>query len=114
MDFVKDLETNKKKLLELFSNNADIQHRDISLKTGVKCSFIFLEGAIEPESVRDVFKRLMDADKITRDVPMYLKLHVINTFGVDEIESTDQAIRGVLDGNGVLLIDGFDKALTIG
>lgn len=114
MEFVKDLKTNKKKLLELFFNNADINHRDISLKSGVKCCFIFLEGAIEPESVRDVLKRLMDSDKIAKDVPMYLKLHVINTFGVDEIESTDQAIRNILDGNGVLLIDGFNKALTVG
>lgn len=114
MDFVKDLETNKKNLLDLFFNNADIKHRDISLKTGVKCCFIFLEGAIEADSIRDVLKRLMDADRISKDVPKYLGMHVINTFGVESVKNTEEAIRGILDGNGILLIDGYAEALTVG
>lgn len=114
MDFTKDLKTNKNKLLELFNNNADIKHRDISLKSGVECCFIFLEGAVESDTIRDVLKRLMDVDKSVKNVPEYLKLQVINTFGVDEIKTTEEAIRSVLDGNGVLLIDGFEQALTIG
>jgi spore germination protein KA len=114
MDFIKDLKTNKEKLLEIFNNNADIKHRDISLKTGVECCFIFLEGAVEPDGVRDILKRLMDADRLPKDVPEYLKQNVINTFGVDKINNSDEAVRGILDGNGILLIDGFADALTIG
>lgn len=114
MDFIKDLKTNKEQLLELFNNNADIKHRDICLKSGIRCCFIFLEGAVEPDCVRDVLERLMETDRVSKDVPEYLKLNVINTFGVDKINNTDEAIRGILDGNGVLLIDGFEDALTIG
>ncbi|HEY8443909.1 MAG TPA: spore germination protein [Clostridia bacterium] len=114
MDFIKDLKTNKDELLKLFNNNEDIKHRDISLKSGVMCTFIFLENAVEPDCVRDILKRLMDADRVTKDIPKYLKLNVINTFGVDEVKNTEEAIRSILDGNGVLLVDGFDEALTIG
>ena len=114
MDFVKDLDTNKQDLLDLFFNNADIKFRDINLKSGVKCCFFFMEGATEPECLRDILTRLMDADRETKDLPIYLSLHVINTFGVEAIQTSEQAIRGILDGNGILFIDGYAEALTVG
>ena len=114
MNFVKDLDTNKTDLLNQFFNNADIKFRDMNLKSGVKCCFFFLEGAIDSDCLRSVMTRLMETDKHVKDLPIYLSLHVINTFGVEAIQTHQQAVRGILDGNGVLFIDGYAEALTVG
>lgn len=114
MYFVKDLNDNKQELLKKFFNNDDIKFRDINLKSGVKCCLFFLENAVEPDCLREVMTRLMDCEKEVKDLPIYLSLHVINTFGVQAIQESDQAIRTILEGNAVLFIDGYAEALTIG
>lgn len=114
MSFTNNLEINKKTLLEKFHNNSDIKYRDLSMEQGTKCCFVFLEGAVESECLRDVFSRIMDVKELHENVLEFLSQRIISTYGVEIIDDMDKAVIRILEGNGVLIVEGQKEVLNIG
>lgn len=112
------LEKNSALLSDMFKNCDDIKSRNMHLGSNadVKATIYYVEVAInnitiEESVIGKLLSRLMgmNADEIYD----YLSANALGITDVKELETLEDAVMGVMIGDGVLFIDGYDKAIKI-
>lgn len=107
------LAQNKKKLLEIIGESADMKKKDMRIGThqGIACFFIYIEvtgGSL-------LFGRMLSQLCDTPEEEVYSFLRE-NAFGISDLtlfDTVEEAADGLLTGEVILLVDGFDKAVKI-
>lgn len=113
-----DIEKNMSIMEQMFTDCDDIKKRTMKLGKGaeVESCIYYVEVAvnnltIEESVIGKLISRLMgmDKDKIYK----YLSDNALGITDVKELDSVEDAVMGVMIGDGVIFIDGYDKAIKI-
>jgi spore germination protein len=122
MDMAQQLTTvlseNMKIMDELFTNCDDIKKRMLCLgdQAQVDACIYYVEVAvnnltIEESVIGKLLSRLME--KSPQEIYDYLDANALGITDVSQPETVEEAVMGVMVGDGVIFIDGYDKALKI-
>ena len=118
---VKSLDTNLKTIKEDLKDNSDIVFREIIIEKDLKAALILVDGLAGMSDVSDfVIENLLgelgklsiekDSDKILG----YLKARAFSFADVGEEDELDNIYKLVLAGETIFLVDGLDRAITLG
>ncbi len=95
----------------------DIKDRTMFLAKGkVKGCIFYVEVAMNNISIKEsVIGRLIWElmDKTPDEIYKYLEDNALGITDVKELPTLDEAIQGIMIGDGVIFIDGYDKAIKI-
>lgn len=112
------LTENMQILDELFAGCDDIKKRTMKLggDASVDACIYYVEVAvnnltIEESVIGKLISRLMS--KKPEEIYEYLEANALGITDVKELPTFDEAVMGVMIGDGVILIDGYDKAVKI-
>lgn len=95
------LEENLALLEKQLGKSDDLVVRRFTVKNGTEAALLFIDGMVDRGVVSEYIIRFMASTSVTYEKP-----------AVNELESTDrlrQAIRNILFGNAVLVLDGQNK-----
>lgn len=95
------LEENLALLEKQLGKSDDLVVRRFTVKNGTEAALLFIDGMVDRGVVSEYIIRFMASTSVTYEKP-----------AVNELESTDrlrQAIRNILSGNAVLVLDGQNK-----
>ncbi len=113
-----DIDENIRLIDEMFKNCDDIKNRSMKLgsEAQVKARIYYVEVAInnitiEESVIGKLLGRLMGMT--TQEIYEYLDANALGITDVKELETVEDAVMGVMVGDGVLFIDGYDKAVKI-
>lgn len=112
------LEKNLEVMEEMFTDCDDIKKRTMSLGRGadIKACIFYVEVVvnnitIEESVIGKLLSRLMGMDR--QEIYDYLNANALGITDVNELETVEDAVMGVMVGDGVIFIDGYDKAVKI-
>lgn len=112
------LDRNLEIMEEMFTDCDDIKKRTMSLGRGadVKACIFYVEVVvnnitIEESVIGKLLSRLMGMDR--QEIYAYLNANALGITDVNELETVEDAVMGVMVGDGVIFIDGYDKAVKI-
>ncbi|PLS08558.1 spore germination protein [Neobacillus cucumis] len=108
-----DLSINIDRLKGLFENCSDIVFRQI-IAGEVKVCLLFVDGLVDTNSIQlhginQVLKEV-ERDRVTAD---FLVERIISASSVTEINMLDDAVKNILKGNTVLLVDHVPTGIVI-
>lgn len=102
----------------LFTNCDDIKKRTMKLGSdaNVDACIYYVEVTVNNLSVEEsvigkLISRLMS--KTPQEIYQYLSANALGITDVKELSTFDEIVMGVMIGDGVILIDGYDKAVKI-
>lgn len=118
MTVERDLNKNKEAFLELFGESADIKKKtmQIGIDKSISCFIAYIEvtgGSLMFE--KSVFGNLINELCRMEPEEVYLCLEK-NALGISDatlFDTVEQAADGLLTGDVILFVDGFDKALKV-
>lgn len=112
------LDENLEIIEEMFTDCDDIKKRTMSLGKGadVKACIFYVEVVvnnitIEESVIGKLLSRLMGMDR--QEIYDYLDANALGITDVKELETVEDAVMGVMIGDGVIFIDGYNKAVKI-
>ncbi len=118
MPLSKSLEENLKIMETMFTDCDDIKKRTMKLgnKAEVEACIFYVEVVvnnltIEESVIGKLISRLMGMDK--DEIYKFLSDNALGITDVKELESVEDAVMGVMIGDGVIFVDGYDKAIKI-
>ncbi len=104
----------------------DVVFREFAFATAdIKCGVIFIDGMVSKQWIQvNVISPLLlgggqlniDADEKEKryKTALTIKRKIISAAEVSEAEDLDEAMRMLISGETILLVDGYDKAIVIG
>jgi Bacillus/Clostridium GerA spore germination protein. len=109
---------NMKLLKNIFQNDDTLISRRFENQndTGVKCSILFIEGMVDAKLIDEyIMKPIIENTSLheksnVMDEMMY---HVIVTNNIEKTSEIDKLVESIINGETVLLVEGFKEALTI-
>jgi len=114
----RELEQNLKIMNSLFEDCEDIKSRKMQLgkEADVSACIFYVEVTVNNLTVEEsvigkLLSRLMD--KTGEEIYDYLDRNALGITDVKELATVEEATMGVMIGDGVLFIDGYDKAIKI-
>lgn len=118
-----NLEKNLNTLKEIFKDCDDVVYR--TFKVGVeqknKLAVIFIDGLVDKDTIHDnVLRPLMqeardkEPEKVRKGLFELVKEGNVSVGEIKEISTLKEAVEGVLVGDTVLLVDGYEKIIIIG
>jgi len=122
--FTTDIKENKKILDKVFSHNIDIIKREFTFYEGKNIAAIcyYTDGLVNAQAVENTIKALTiyegskrstengNTSEMTLD---QIKKNVLINSSIEVIYNYEKAIDGILVGDTVLLIDGFNRGLLL-
>lgn len=114
----RDLKKNKQAFLELLGESADIKKKTmhIGLEEDIGCFIAYVEVTggsflFENSVVGKLLNRLCGMTR--EEVYITLKKNALGVSDATLFETVEEAAKGMLTGDVILFIDGFDKAIKI-
>lgn len=112
------LEDNLRVMESMFEDCDDIKKRTMRLgsRADVDACIFYVEVAvnnltIEESVIGKLLGRLMGMDR--QEIYDYMSANALGITDVKELSSVEDAVMGVMIGDGVLFIDGYDRAVKI-
>lgn len=120
----KNLKENLKLIEDIigFSDDVVVRKFHLGAKTGIKAAIIFIDGLIDKQVINEnILKPLLIEEFSAEDIKELTKKDIIkfikdNTLTINElkvIDKLDELIDGILDGDTVLLVDGYKEAFLL-
>lgn len=113
-----NINENLKIMEKMFTDCDDIKKRTMKLgrEADVEGCIFYVEVTvnnltIEESVIGKLISRLMGMDK--QEIYEYLSNNALGITDVKELDSVEDAVMGVMIGDGVIFIDGYDKAIKI-
>ncbi len=115
---VADLEKNIEVFQQIFSDCADIKTRRMKLgrELGVECFIAYIEVAVGNMLLEDsVIGKLLNTlwGMPEEKILSYLRENGVGISDVTEYQDMEDAAAGLLTGDAIFLVDGYDRALKI-
>ncbi|WP_018933222.1 spore germination protein [Gracilibacillus lacisalsi] len=108
-----DLDNNIKFFKKQFENSSDIVFRQITTPKN-KAYIIFIDGLIDSARIElHAIQQLLEQTPADALDATYIEEQIISVNSVTEENKLKKLIKQILDGNTILLIDKFDKALVL-
>jgi spore germination protein KA len=118
--FSKSLEKNISTFKDIFADDDTVIYRKFENINSdcLKCCAIFIDGMVNDDFINESILRPLINMQIKQEVEAsqlldFISSKVITSSDVKEVKDINQAIGSVLYGDTILLVDGFDKVLTI-
>ena len=115
---VKDLKQNLSVMEKMFTDCDDIKKRTMKLgkNTSIEGCIFYVEVAINNMTIEEsvigkLISKLMGMD--SNEIYQFLSDNALGITDVKELDSVEDAVMGVMIGDGVFFIDGYDKAIKI-
>lgn len=115
---VRDIDKNLENMESLLEGCDDIKHRNMRLgkKVALKACIYYVEVAvnnltIEESVIGKLLTKLMDLEP--EQQYEFLRENALGITDVNELETLEEAIMGIMVGDGVLFLDGYDRAIKI-
>ena len=115
---VKDLQENIRVYKEVFSDCADIKMREMTLgkEQNVGCFVAYIEvtggsAIFEKSMIGNLLNSLGNCSK--EEIWKRLNENALGLSDVSPFETMEEAADGMLTGDTILFVDGYDKALKI-
>lgn len=114
----KSLSENLKVINELFKDCDDIKSRNMRIgnKSNIEACIFYVEVAVNNLTIEEsVIGKLLSRlwDMTPQEQYDYLDANALGITDVKELKTMEEATMGVLVGDAVLFIDGYDKAIKI-
>ncbi|MFA6807516.1 MAG: spore germination protein [Eubacteriales bacterium] len=121
----KSLEKNLIKLKETFSGNSDVIFREFNIGVHNECVpavIIFIDGMVNINIVNEnIIKALMVDVRIAESIPLNgkkdliaeIEKYALSAADSKEVNNSEEIIEGILSGDTILLVDGYDVSLKI-
>lgn len=117
------IDLNIENLKQAFKDCADIVYKDfvIGEKLDTKLTLVYIDGLIDKNLISEnVTKSLMQQARLLK--PQNVKTNLYETIKrgnisateLKDVEHLEQAITSILEGDTILLVDGYEKILVIG
>lgn len=118
----KNLNKNLRKIKELLGNSSDVIIREfnIGLNNEVNAAVVCIDGMVEKAMINEnIMKSLMLHARIAKPTPLTgkidmltaIKKNALTTVELKEVKTFEEVFDGILSGETVLLIDGYNIAL---
>lgn len=112
---------NSELILHRMGASSDVSTRSLRLNWGVlerECviQLIFLDGMVNSQLLQDtIIPSIQGAEPVTEDIslPEYFSDHIIGAGQIRFTEDLSGAVKDVLSGCLLMLIDGYDRALAL-
>ncbi|MER2010610.1 MAG: spore germination protein, partial [Psychrobacillus sp.] len=116
--FTKNIAENKKVIEKIFSKNIDVIKRDFSFdeNKNIPAVVFYTDGLVNTQVIESTIKALtiyegkQNSDELTID---QIKKNVLRNSSVEVIYNYEKAIDGILVGDTVLLIDGYNRGFLL-
>ncbi|MRG87612.1 spore germination protein [Salinibacillus xinjiangensis] len=109
-----DLDNNIKFLKKQFENSSDVVFRQITTAKN-KAYIIFVDGLIDSARIElHAIQQLLEQTPADALDTTYIEEQIISVNSVTEENKFKKLLKQILDGNTILLVDKFDKALVLG
>lgn len=116
--FTKNIAENKKVIEKIFSKNIDVIKRDFSFdeNKNIPAVVFYTDGLVNTQVIESTIKALtiyegkQNSDELTID---QIKKNVLMNSSVEVIYNYEKAIDGILVGDTVLLIDGYNRGFLL-
>lgn len=121
----KALTENLKKLEAFFGESSDIIFREFKLGLNeIPCAIVYVDGAIDSDVVNNhILKSFMYQVTIleenrNRSIDNNqafdgIKQHVVSVGEIEEIDTLDDAMYGILSGDIMIIVEGFDQFIGV-
>lgn len=114
----KNIDINLENMRKLIKDCDDIKERTMFLgkNSDVKASIFYIEVAVSNLTISEsvIGKFICQMMDLPKDKQFeFLKNNALGITDVNELSTIDEAIMGIMTGDGVFFIDGYDKALKI-
>ncbi len=111
----KSLVQNTELIRGIFSKDAILRTRQITSKSGVDFCLIYFDGMVSDEIINEsIIKPIILSDEpLWEDRAAFTSSRILFSSEVKINDRTDDAIRSVLYGDTILLVDGSDKPITV-
>ncbi|MBT2721438.1 spore germination protein [Bacillus sp. ISL-46] len=119
-DIDKDISINIEKIKKRFHNTSDLKFREIKLGyVNTTLIIVFIDGIIDSDMLEDsVILRITDTfnnEKAAKGKNLIESLteKVLTTPSVTTLKSLDKLADAIIQGNAVIVIDGFQEAISV-
>lgn len=113
----KDILTNIDKIRRCFHHTSDLKFREIKFGLmDTALAVVYLEGIVDSVMLEEsVINRIAEADKSTKgkNIIDYLTKKILTTPIVDTVEDLKKLTDSLLNGNAVVIVDGFSEAISV-
>ncbi|MDK2817398.1 MAG: spore germination protein [Moorella sp. (in: firmicutes)] len=116
-----ELKLNLEQLQRIFAKCSDVVNRDFYLGQTIKAALFYIDGLADKKLIEDTLMRTLQqappqlardlADK-TRDLAAVMET-VMPMTDVAVVDNMGAVVKHVLDGDTVLLLDGYNKGLAL-
>lgn len=118
----KSLEVNLLNLKRVFAKSSDIVYREfkIGIKKQIKAFLCFIDGLVDKETLNDHIIRALAVDfhligEDIEDIDIYtaIKENILSVSDIKEINSFNEVVSLILDGEVALFLDNYDIVFMI-
>ncbi|SHF16580.1 spore germination protein KA [Caldanaerobius fijiensis DSM 17918] len=111
----KNLKVNIEYLKNLFNSDTDIVFRYFTLgDKKIDAAVILIDGFVDKKSIqKNILIPLMSADCHGEDIFKAIQNHLVSMENIKEENEIEKLEEALLNGNVILLIDGYDTAIVI-
>ncbi|QGP91293.1 Spore germination protein B1 [Neomoorella glycerini] len=116
-----ELKLNLEQLQRIFAKCSDVVHRDFYLGQAIKAAIFYIDGLADKKLIEDTLMRTLQqappqlardlADK-TRELAAVMET-VMPMTDVAVVDNMGAVVKHVLDGDTVLLLDGYNKGVAL-
>ncbi|CEP67586.1 Bacillus/Clostridium Ger spore germination protein [Moorella glycerini] len=116
-----ELKLNLEQLQRIFAKCSDVVHRDFYLGQAIKAALFYIDGLADKKLIEDTLMRTLqqappqlarDLANKTRDLAAVMET-VMPMTDVAVVDNMGAVVKHVLDGDTVLLLDGYNKGLAL-
>lgn len=105
----KEIQENRRKIVELFNNSSDIVIHDFETLCNTQVMVCYINGFIDKEALNDNILRPLVENLVS---PMDVADTVYIT-AISEVKDYEEIVTGIIDGHVALFHEGFDMAFIM-